>query len=99
MTMTLTSLVILLVIACICGAIGQTLVGSSRGGLVTSVALGFVGAFLGAWIADRFNLPELFVLDVAGQAFPIVWSIIGAALLVVLIGLVTRRRSRGRIFA
>jgi len=85
--------VILLVVAGLCGALGQAIVGYSRGGCLASVALGFIGALLGAWIARAMKLPELFQLVIGDQPFPIVWSIIGAALFVALISLLTPRRT------
>jgi uncharacterized membrane protein YeaQ/YmgE (transglycosylase-associated protein family) len=92
MTLTLPGLIVLIVIAAICGAVGKALAGGGQGGLVASIALGFIGALLGPWVARELNLSEPFVLHVSGQAFPIVWSIIGAALFVALLHLVTRRR-------
>src|SRR5690242_8314635 len=49
--MTLLDLLILLLVAGICGALGQAITGFSRGGCLVSIALGFVGAVLGMWIA------------------------------------------------
>ena len=92
MTMTLTGLLFLLVIAAICGAIGRAIAGEVRGGLLVSIALGFVGALLGPWLAGMLKLPEPFMLRVAGESFPVLWSIIGAALFVALIHLISRRR-------
>jgi uncharacterized membrane protein YeaQ/YmgE (transglycosylase-associated protein family) len=90
--MTLLELLVLLVVAGICGALGQAISGFSRGGCLVSIALGFVGALLGTWLARQLGLPELLVVPVAGRGFPVVWSIIGAALFVAVIGLLTRRR-------
>ena len=38
---------ILLVVAGVCGAVGQTIAGYSRGGCLVAVVLGFIGALLG----------------------------------------------------
>jgi uncharacterized membrane protein YeaQ/YmgE (transglycosylase-associated protein family) len=84
--------VILLVVAGICGAVGQAITGFSRGGLLVCIALGFIGALLGSWIARAASLPELFMLEVGDVRFPIIWSIIGAALFVAVISLFTRPR-------
>ena len=89
--MTLLELLVLLLVAGVIGAIGQSLAGFSRGGCLTAIAVGFVGALLGAWLARSLGLPELFVISVGGTNFPIVWSIIGAALFVGLISLLTRK--------
>jgi uncharacterized membrane protein YeaQ/YmgE (transglycosylase-associated protein family) len=86
--------VILLVVAGVCGALGQAIVGYSRGGCLVSVALGFIGALLGTWIARALNFPLLFQLEIGDQPFPVVWAIIGAALFVALLSLLTRRRTR-----
>jgi uncharacterized membrane protein YeaQ/YmgE (transglycosylase-associated protein family) len=89
--MSLVSLVILLIVAGICGSIGQAIAGFSRGGCLVSIALGFIGALLGMWIAGRIGLPELFAVDIGGEHFPIIWSIIGSAIFVAVISLFTRR--------
>jgi uncharacterized membrane protein YeaQ/YmgE (transglycosylase-associated protein family) len=97
MTLTLTGLLILLVIAGVCGAIGRAIGGGARGGFLVSIAVGFVGALLGTFVAFHLHLPELMMVTVDGHHFPILWSIIGAALLVALVHLVSggpRRRFR-----
>jgi uncharacterized membrane protein YeaQ/YmgE (transglycosylase-associated protein family) len=90
--MTLTSFLILLLVAGICGSIGRAIVGYSHGGCLVSIALGFIGAIVGVWIAGALRLPELFAVSIGGEHFPIIWSIIGSALFVAVINLVTRRR-------
>ena len=90
--MDLWSLLILLLVAGICGAIGQAIVGYSRGGCLVSIALGFIGALLGMWLAGALGLPELFAVNIGGKNFPIVWSIIGSALFVAILSLITRSR-------
>ena len=56
------------------------------------IALGFVGALLGMWIARLMGLPELFPVRIGGTSFPIIWSIIGSAVFVAVITLITRSR-------
>jgi uncharacterized membrane protein YeaQ/YmgE (transglycosylase-associated protein family) len=90
--MTIIDFLILLLIAGLCGAIGQALSGFSRGGCLVSIAVGFIGALLGSWMAGALGLPEIFVVNVAGQPFPILWSIIGGALFVAVLGLISGRR-------
>lgn len=92
MTLTLPALIVLIVIAAVCGAVGKSLAGGSQGGLVVSIALGFIGALLGPWVARALNLSEPLVVNVGGQPFPILWSIIGAALFVAFLHLVSGRR-------
>jgi uncharacterized membrane protein YeaQ/YmgE (transglycosylase-associated protein family) len=90
--MTLLDLILLLLIAGICGALGQAIGGFSRGGCLVSIALGFIGALLGMWLARQMGLPELFAVQIGTTRFPIVWSIIGSALFVAIITLLTRNR-------
>lgn len=90
--MDLVSLLVLLLVAGICGAVGQAIAGYDLGGCLVSIALGFIGALLGMWIAGALKLPEIFSINVGGRSFPIVWSIIGSALFVALLGLIRRRR-------
>jgi uncharacterized membrane protein YeaQ/YmgE (transglycosylase-associated protein family) len=85
-------ILLLLLIAGICGAIGQAITGYSHGGCLVSIALGFIGALLGTWLAGKLGLPELIALPVGTVHFPIVWSIIGAALFVAVINLISRPR-------
>ena len=90
--MNVVSFLILILIAGVCGAIGKALAGSAGGGLLVTIALGFIGALLGMWIAHALKLEELFAVDIGGRSFPVIWSIIGAALFVALLNLVSRRR-------
>jgi uncharacterized membrane protein YeaQ/YmgE (transglycosylase-associated protein family) len=85
---------LLLVIAGVCGSIGRSIVGYSHGGCLVSVALGFIGAVIGVWLARAVGLPSgMFSIDIDGKAFPIVWSILGAALFVAVLNLISRRRA------
>lgn len=94
--MTLGSLLVLLVIAGICGTIGRVLARYSNVGCIGSIALGFIGALLGTWIAHHLRLPELLTIRVGAERFPIVWSIIGSALFVAILGFFTRDSSSRR---
>jgi uncharacterized membrane protein YeaQ/YmgE (transglycosylase-associated protein family) len=91
--MSLTSLLLLLLIAAVCGSIGQSLAGYSIGGFLTSIVVGFIGAFIGTWLAGTLGLPEPFRVRLAGETFPVLWSIIGSALFVAALSFVTRRRA------
>lgn len=90
--MSLTTLLLYLVVAAICGAIGKALAGGARGGLLVSIVLGFIGALLGPWVAGKLGLPEPFMVNIGGTPFPVLWSILGAALFVAIIHLISRRR-------
>ena len=90
--MDLMSLLVLLLVAGICGSIGQAIAGYSAGGCLVSIALGFIGALLGIYLARALGLPELFAINIRGKPVPIIWSIIGSAIFVAIISLITRRR-------
>lgn len=53
-----------------------------------SAAVGFVGAIIGRWIANELEFPQLWTVNIDGEPFPIIWSIIGAALLTAGLGLI-----------
>jgi uncharacterized membrane protein YeaQ/YmgE (transglycosylase-associated protein family) len=84
--------VILLAIAAVAGMLGQALAGYSIGGCLVSALVGFVGAFVGMWIARSFGLPEPLPISVDGESFPIFWSVVGSALFAAVLGLLSRRR-------
>ena len=92
--LTLLEFLTLLVVAGIIGAIGQSLAGFTRGGCLVSIVLGFIGALVGVWLARSLRLPELLTLNIGGTSFPIIWSIVGSALFVAVIGFLTGGRRR-----
>jgi uncharacterized membrane protein YeaQ/YmgE (transglycosylase-associated protein family) len=83
MTITIPSVVITLLVAALCGALAQLLVGYTRGGCLVSLLVGIAGALLGGWLARWLGLPPILVLaDV-----DIVWTIIGSAIFVAVLAL------------
>ena len=92
--LSLATIVIWIVVAAIAGAVGQVIAGS-RGGLLISIVLGFFGAIVGTWLAQQLNLPDILVVTINGESFPIVWTLIGATILAALFGAFTRS-NRGR---
>src|ERR1700741_4473746 len=60
--MSLLAFLMLLLVAGVCGSIGRSIAGYSHTGCFTSVALGFIGALLGLWLARALHLPELFAV-------------------------------------
>jgi len=82
-----------LLIAAVAGGIGRAIAGGTRGGCVVSIALGFIGAMLGSWLARELKLPEVFVVQLgSGPAFPFLWAVIGAALFVAVVVLLSGGR-------
>lgn len=92
--MTLGEFIVLLIISAIAGLIGQQLAGYKVGGLLMAMVIGFIGAVLGLFLARELDLPLFFVLDIGQEEFPVVWSVIGAALLAFGLSLFSRRGAR-----
>lgn len=88
--MSLLGFLILLVVAGVCGAIGQALAGSSRGGFLVSIAVGFIGALLGMFAANELGLHEPIPVEIDSKTFPVIWSIAGSALFVAILSLIRR---------
>jgi len=88
--MSLLGFLILLLIAAVCGGIGQSLAGFDLGGCLVSVIVGFIGAYIGLWIAGKFGLPVFFVIDIEGKPFPVIWAIIGAAVFTLIMALLRK---------
>lgn len=90
--MTLLEFLILLLVAALAGAIGQAIAGFSSGGFLVSAAVGFIGAVFGVWLARALGLPTFFTFTIGGTTFPLLWSIVGSALFVAIIGFFARGR-------
>lgn len=81
----------LFLIAMICGVVAKTITGFSRGGCVISAIVGFIGAFIGAWLSEKLKFPELLNVSVGENNFPVVWAVIGATLFLSVISFLTKR--------
>ncbi len=88
--MTILGFFVLLLIAAICGGLGQSLAGYSLGGCLISIIVGFIGAYIGLWLAGRMGLPRLFEITIDGKAFPVLWAIIGSAIFTLLMALLRK---------
>ena len=95
--MTLTQFLVLLVIAAICGSVGQALAGYDLGGCLVSIVVGFIGAYIGMWLAGKLGLPELLAIKIGGKVFPIIWSVVGSAVLTFIVVLIRKGISRPRV--
>ena len=87
---TLESLLLLCLIAGIVGMIAKSIVGTSNGGCLVSIAIGLAGALIGTYLAKAVNLPDILPIRIGGTHFPLVWSIIGAVVFVTVVSLFTR---------
>jgi uncharacterized membrane protein YeaQ/YmgE (transglycosylase-associated protein family) len=93
--MTLLGLLVLLAVAGLCGSLGAALAGYSHTGCLSNIVLGFIGAWLGTWVAHEAHLPPLYVLHVYGESFPVVWSVIGSAVFAGVTSVLTARNPHG----
>jgi uncharacterized membrane protein YeaQ/YmgE (transglycosylase-associated protein family) len=89
--MTLLHLIVLIVVAAVCGLIAERVMGRSLPfGWIGATVAGFVGAWL---MVDVFHLVILPTLTIEG--LPIVSAILGAIIVVVLFSLVAGRLGTG----
>jgi uncharacterized membrane protein YeaQ/YmgE (transglycosylase-associated protein family) len=88
-------IIVLLIIGLIAGAIARLLVpGRDPIGLLGTIILGVVGSFVGGFVA---NLVEYHTLTVNQFHFTgILWSIVGAVIVLVLLRLTRLEPGRGR---
>jgi len=82
-----------LVVALVVGSAGAYLAGQrGRYGCLGSIVLGLTGALLGRFISAATGVRDFWVIDIRGRPFPVFWSVLGAAVLVSILALFTRRR-------
>lgn len=86
--MDLLQLLTLLVIAGICGAIAQWIVGFSPGNLLVSIIVGVIGAYLGTALANLLGIGRLVPpLLIGTQQFNLLWALLGSLGLLLLLKL------------
>src|SRR4051812_6773410 len=83
--MSVGEIIVYLVIALLCGLVGQMLAGRSVGGYLVTTVVGLIGAMLGSFLARELGAPEPFTLAIGGRTVPVIWAIIGAALVTFLV--------------
>src|SRR6185369_9694561 len=96
MTISLIGLLVLLLVGAICGAIAEMIVGYGPGGFLAAAVIGFLGAVIGSWLAPKIGLPELFQVTVNDVSVPIVWSIVGSVILLLILSAFRRGPYRRR---
>ena len=84
--MSIWALLLLLLIAGVCGFVASQLMGAKRVNVIMMIVLGFVGAFVGQWIAQQFGLPLVLPIEIGSKTFPLLWAVVGS---VAVVGLVT----------
>ena len=86
--MNILGFLVLLVVAAICGSIGTAIAGYSSRGCLTSIVIGLIGAIIGTWLSQELEIRDRFYLE----EIPVIWSIIGAAIFVAVINLLSGGR-------
>jgi uncharacterized membrane protein YeaQ/YmgE (transglycosylase-associated protein family) len=86
-------ILLLLLIAGITGGIGRSLVGFKRGGCIISIVVGFIGAYIGTILARQFNFPDFLSFEIRGINYPIIWSIVGAAVFTAVLSLIVPKKN------
>jgi uncharacterized membrane protein YeaQ/YmgE (transglycosylase-associated protein family) len=92
--MSFLEIIILLLIAGITGSIAKSLVGFDKSGCILSIAVGFIGALIGTWLAREFNFPDILSFKLRGITYPVVWSLIGAVLFTAVLSLIAPRKRK-----
>jgi uncharacterized membrane protein YeaQ/YmgE (transglycosylase-associated protein family) len=90
--MSLLGFLVLIFVASICGSIGSHLAGYSTKGCFTNILLGLIGALIGSWLSQELGVRDYIYF----AGIPVLWAIIGSALFVALIGLISGRSLNGK---
>ncbi len=85
-------IIILLIITGLVGSVAKTIVGFKRGGCIVSIVVGFIGAYIGQILARELDFPDIISFQVSGVNFPIIWSVIGAALFVSVVSIMAPKQ-------
>ena len=88
--MSILELLLLLLLASICGSIGAALAGHRASGCITSIVLGFIGALIGGYLSRQLGISDIFYF----RSIPVIWSIVGAALFVAVINMLSGGKRR-----
>jgi uncharacterized membrane protein YeaQ/YmgE (transglycosylase-associated protein family) len=89
--MGLVDLLMLLALSAFFGFVGAQLMGHRKVNVVMMIIFGFVGALIGRWVATYFHLPAIYVVNVGGSSFDLVWSMGGCLLVIAVVGLLGQR--------
>lgn len=85
-------IVLAALVALLVGALGARIAGRHHQyGCLASIVIGLVGALVGRFVSEATGVQDFWVIDIDGRPFPVFWSILGAAVLVAILTLFTRR--------
>ena len=80
--MSIQDFIVLVIIAGLSGFIASQIMGAKRINIIMLVALGFIGALVGRFIASWLGLPAILTVNIGGQAFPLLWAVVGSIVVV-----------------
>ena len=92
--MTIEEILVLVVMAAVLGVLSQRVLGTKLGGLIVSIVLGIIGAFVGRMIGHHIPMTIRFNLEIGDARFPVLWSLFGALVTTFLVGLVAKSASK-----
>jgi uncharacterized membrane protein YeaQ/YmgE (transglycosylase-associated protein family) len=81
----LLQLLILLIIAGLCGAIAEWIVGFSPGDLLVTIINGVVGAYVGSWVGSLIPIDLPLRVAVGTISFNLIWAVLGSIVLLLLL--------------
>lgn len=90
----LLELVIILIVAGICGGVAQALLGLGRSNFLFSIIIGVIGAYLGTLLAQQFGWSGILPLTIGNSSLDLGWAFLGSLLLVFVLSLLNGVRRR-----
>ncbi len=82
----------LAVVAAVCAALSQFIVGYSRGGCPVSFGTAFIGAYAGPRLAAEWGIPTVYVLTLGTVSLAVVQAAAGSFLLALAVNFLLRKR-------
>jgi uncharacterized membrane protein YeaQ/YmgE (transglycosylase-associated protein family) len=86
--------IFLLIVAAVLGGIGARLAGQDNNGCFMSIILGLIGAMLGRAASDKLGFGDIWTITLGGTRVPVLSTIVGSALFVGLLNLLTGKNRR-----
>ena len=92
--MKLLEIALILAVAIPIGLLGHFTGTYSRKGWLLYIGLAFAGGFMGTWVTRIFPVPTVYELEIQGVEFPILWALIGSALVIAALGFIIKPGAR-----
>jgi hypothetical protein len=78
-------LIILIGVACVCGALAVGLMGSGKTNWGANSLVALLGAYLGHWIQVKMQLPYILPITYNQVPYEFIWSMLGGFLFIFLL--------------